>query len=88
MLLCGDERHMMKLVFSTTSVAELEALQQILSNEGVPSELRSTGAADALSGTPFAAELWVTHDRDYPHARALYENWFRPGAAASRVASV
>jgi hypothetical protein len=77
----------MQLVFTTTAIAELKALQRILGDEGVPSELHSTGANDPLTGAPYAQELWVLRDYDYPHARDVYEHCFRRSAAASRVAT-
>jgi len=77
---CSNERPFMKRVFTSSEVPELQIIQSMLQQAGLPCQLRSANVLDALGAEPFNAELWVERDADYPRARELFEAWSQPAA--------
>lgn len=78
MLAWGDERLFMKRVIASLSEVELEVLRAILQEAGIPAEIRHVERSGLPGNTPFAAELWVDRDADYPRAHDLFEAWCEP----------
>ena len=66
----------MKQIFSSTNSAEVGLAKSFLDNIGIAYEVRNDAVSQTMIGMPFAGEIWVVHDEDYPEASALITDFF------------
>lgn len=71
----------MKRIYTSADTAEVGLLKNMLRRAGIPCVEKNEQMAQILPVPPFAAELWVENDTDYPAAAALVEEWRHPAQA-------
>lgn len=76
----NNRRLFMKRIFSSPNSAEVGLAQSFLDNIGIAYEVRNDAISQTLVGMPFAGEIWVLRDEDYPEASALITDFFEKKA--------
>ena len=76
----------MKKVFTSPDTAELELLQNMLTEAHIPCEARNVNAYGyVLPGVPFYPELWILNDDDYTRACELIEGFQHPSLSGRGI---
>jgi len=61
----------MKKLISSLNSENVGLAKSQLDAAGVPCEVRNDAVSQAITGMPFATELWALRDEDYDEARQL-----------------
>lgn len=68
----------MKKLFVSQILAEVESLQELLDNQGIPCTVKNQQGSNLAGEVPFAEvfpELWVLNDSDLPTAQSILDDW-------------
>ena len=66
----------MKRIYSSPNSAEVALVQSYLDTTGIAYEIRNDAVSQTIIGMPFAEEIWVVRDEDYPEASLLITEFF------------
>jgi hypothetical protein len=75
----------MKQILNLPESAELDLLENMLEEAGIPCELRNERLSQALPAMPFNVELWIANDDDFPRAQELCQAWLNPPPGVSGI---
>jgi len=68
----------MQKLFVSSILIEVESLQEILEQEGIPCMIKNQQGSSLAGEVPFVEvfpELWVINDNHHSHAQKFLENW-------------